>query len=273
MPGKRITVKTLSSMRSRGERIVALTAYDFHTAQMEEKAGVHVILVGDSFQMAVFGEETTLGAEMDVLVAHCRAVRKGARFALVVGDMPFGSYQPSDEIAVQNAVRFVAEAGADAVKLEGGNEAAVSRIRAIVDAGIPVMAHIGLQPQSIRSEGSYRVVRSESLPMLLDQVKAVAEAGAFSVVLEMVEEEVATAVTRASGIPTIGIGAGRFTDGQILVVNDMLGMNGEFNPKFLRKYAELHSVMQDALERYASDVTGGTFPGEENVFRERGKKT
>ncbi len=260
-------------MRSRGERIVALTAYDFHTAQMEEKAGIHVILVGDSFQMAVLGEETTLGAEMDVLLAHCRAVRKAAHSALVVGDMPFGSYQPSNEVAVQNAVRFVAEAGADAVKLEGGNEAAVSRIRAIVDSGIPVMAHIGLQPQSIRSEGSYRIVRSESLPMLLDQVKAVDEAGAFSVVLEMVEEEVATAVTRASGIPTIGIGAGRFTDGQILVVNDMLGMNGDFNPKFLRKYADLHSVMQDALERYVSDVTGGAFPGEENVFRERGKKT
>ncbi|PIE51228.1 3-methyl-2-oxobutanoate hydroxymethyltransferase [Candidatus Fermentibacteria bacterium] len=273
MPGKQITVKTLSSMRARGEKIVALTAYDYHTARLEALAGVHVILVGDSFQMAVFGEETTLGAEMDVLVAHTEAVKKGAPGSLVVGDMPFGSYQPSDELAVSNAVRFIAEAGADAVKLEGGNSSAVSRIRAITEAGIPVMAHIGLQPQSIRSEGSYRVVRADSRDKLIEQVKAVAEAGAFSVVLEMVEEELAAQVTEVSDIPTIGIGAGRKVDGQILVVNDMLGMNGDFNPKFLRKYADLHSIMKDAFERYASDVTSGGFPCEENVFRQRGGKS
>lgn len=266
----RMTVRTLSGMRKRGEKIVALTAYDYSTAKLEEEAGIHVILVGDSFQMAVLGEETTLGADMNVLVAHCRAVRRGAPSALVVGDMPFGSYQPSDETAVKNAVRFASEAGADAVKLEGGNAAAVSRVRAIVDAGIPVMGHIGLLPQSIRAEGSYRVVRSGSEPMLRQQLKALEEAGAFAVVFEMMEEGLAGSLTRDSGIPTIGIGAGRHTDGQILVVNDMLGMNGDFNPKFLRKYADLHSVMGKAIGEYALDVSKGTFPGEGNVFRDRG---
>ena len=271
MAGRRITVKTIAAMEKRGEKIVALTAYDYHTARMEEVAGVHIILVGDSFQMAVLGEETTLGASMDVLVAHCRAVRKGAPDALVVGDMPFGSYQPSDEIAVMNAVRFIAEAGADAVKLEGGNDAAISRIRAIVDAGIPVMGHLGLLPQSIRREGSYRVIRSDSEELLIEQISALERAGAFSAVLEMVEEDVAKRVTEVSGIPTIGIGAGRYTTGQILVVNDMLGMNGEFNPRFLKKYADLANIMKTALENYVSDVAGGAFPGEENVFKGRGK--
>jgi 3-methyl-2-oxobutanoate hydroxymethyltransferase len=267
----RITVKTIGAIRKRGEKIVALTAYDFQTARLEEKAGVHLILVGDSFQMAVLGEETTLGADMNVLVAHCRAVRKGAPNSLVVGDMPFGSYQPSDEIAVKNAVRFVAEAGADAVKLEGGNDAAISRVKAIVDSGIPVMGHIGLLPQSIRLDGSYRIVREDSEETLLRQIKALEQAGAFAVVLEMIEEEVARRVSDASGIPTVGIGAGRYTHGQILVVNDMLGMNGDFNPKFLKKYADLQCVISDALKNYVSDVAGGSFPGEENVFRGRGK--
>lgn len=271
MAGKRITVKTIAAMKKREEKIVALTAYDYHTAHMEEMAGVHIILVGDSFQMAVLGEETTLGASMDVLVAHCRAVRKGAPDTLVVGDMPFGSYQPSDEIAVINAVRFIAEAGADAVKLEGGNRAAISRVKAIVDAGIPVMGHIGLLPQSIKSEGSYRVVRSDSEEMLLKQIGDLEKAGAFSTVLEMIEEDVATRISEASGIATIGIGAGRYTHGQILVVNDMLGMNSDFNPRFLKKYADLHSIMKEAIGNYVSDVAGGVFPGEENVFEGRGK--
>lgn len=265
-----MSVKSLQTMKNRGERIVALTAYDHITARLEELAGVHLILVGDSFQMAVLGEETTLGADMDVLVAHCRAVRKGAPSALVVGDMPFGSYQPSDETAVKNAVRFIAEAGADGVKLEGGNEAAVSRVKAITDAGIPVMGHIGLLPQSIRAEGAYRVVRSGSRDALLGQLRALEQAGAFSVVFEMMEEELAKELTEASHIPTIGIGAGRHTHGQILVVNDMLGMNGDFNPKFLKKYADLHSVMKNAIERYAEEVTEGAFPGEGNVFRGKG---
>jgi len=270
MSRSRVTIRMLSSMRKKGAKIVALTAYDYFTARIEEEAGVHVILVGDSFQMAVLGEETTLGADMDVLVAHCRAVKSAAPSAFVVGDMPFGSYQPSDEVAVTNAVRFVSAAGADAVKLEGGNEAAVSRIKAIVDAGIPVMGHIGLMPQSIRAEGTYRVIRSDSGAMLRRQLRALEDAGAFAVVFEMMEEELARALTAESGIPTIGIGAGRYTDGQILVVNDMLGMNRNFNPKFLRKYANLHSVMEAAIAEYAEDVSQGKFPGEKNVFNERG---
>ncbi len=271
MAGRRITVKTIAAMKKRGEKIVALTAYDFHIAKMEESAGVHIILVGDSFQMAVLGRETTLGADMDVLLAHAKAVKDGAPDTLVVGDMPFGSYQPSDELAVSNAVRFIAEAGVDAVKLEGGNAAAVSRIKAIVDAGIPVMGHIGLLPQSIKSEGSYRVVRSNSEELLKLQIKEIENAGAFSAVLEMIEEDVAKTVSEISGIPTIGIGAGRYTHGQILVVNDMLGINKEFSPKFLKKYADLHGVIEHALNNYVSDVTGGDFPGEENVFKGRGK--
>ncbi len=270
MAGKRITVKTIAAMKKRKEKIVALTAYDYHTARLEELAGVHIILVGDSFQMAVLGEETTLGASMDVLLAHTFAVKKGAPDTLVVADMPFGSYQPSDEFAVKNAVRFIAEAGADAVKLEGGNEAAISRVKAIVDAGIPVMGHIGLLPQSIRVEGSYRVVRSDSEQLLLKQIKQLEQAGAFSAVLEMIEEDVASNVTQASGITTIGIGAGRGTHGQILVVNDILGMNDDFNPKFLKKYANLHAIMKEAIGSYVNDVSRGIFPGEENVFKGRG---
>lgn len=268
----RMSVKVLQKMREKKEKIVALTAYDYTTASLEELAGVHVILVGDSIQMAVLGEETTLGASMDVLVAHCRAVRKGAPSALVVGDMPFGSYQPSDETAVKNAVRFISEAGADAVKLEGGNRAAASRVRAITEAGIPVMGHIGLLPQSIRVEGAYRVVRSDSKEELTCQLKALEDAGAFSVVFEMMEEVLAKELTEISGIPTIGIGAGRYTDGQILVVNDMLGMNGEFNPKFLKKYADLNAIMRGAIEKYAEEVASGTFPGEKNTFRAKGGK-
>jgi 3-methyl-2-oxobutanoate hydroxymethyltransferase len=270
---QRVTVKTVGEMRRRGERIIALTAYDYATARIEDEAGVHIILVGDSFQMAVLGEDTTLGAEMDVLIAHCRAVSRAARSALVVGDMPFGSYQPSNSIAVKNASRFIAQAGADAVKLEGGNTAAVNRVKAIADAGIPVMGHIGLLPQSIRAEGTYRVVRRDSIDMLLEQVSALEEAGAFSVVLEMMEEDVAEEVTRASGIPTIGIGAGRHTDGQILVVNDMLGMNAEFSPKFLKKYADLDSVITNAVKAYAEDVREGLFPEGKNVFMGRGKRS
>jgi len=270
MSRSRVTVRMLSSMKKKGEKIVALTAYDYSTAKLEEEAGVHVILVGDSFQMAVLGEDTTLGADIDVLLAHCSAVKKAAPCALVVGDMPFGSYQPSDETAVANAVRFISGAGADAVKLEGGNAAAVSRVRAIVDAGIPVMGHIGLLPQSIKAEGTYRVVRSDSKIALSEQLKALEDAGAFAVVLEMMEEDLARGLTRGSSIPTIGIGAGRYTDGQILVVNDMLGMNGDFNPRFLKKYADLHSVMKKAIGEYAEEVSRGTFPGEGNVFRERG---
>ena len=271
MVTKRVTVKTIEAMKTSGEAIVALTAYDFHTARMEAEAGVHLILVGDSFQMAVLGKDTTLGAEMDVLVSHCKAVKEGAPDILVVADMPFGSYQPSSELAVKNAVRFVAEAGADAVKLEGGNEAAASRVKAIVDAGIPVMGHIGLLPQSIKQDGVYRVVRADSEELLKTQLKALEDAGAFSVVLEMIEEDVATRITEVSSIATIGIGAGRYTDGQILVVNDMLGMNSSFNPKFLKKYADMHSVMKNAFACYVEEVSGGIFPGEKNVFKGRGK--
>jgi len=263
---KRGTVQFLRDKKRRGEKIVSLTAYDFPTAAVEERAGVDFILVGDSVAMAVHGRKTTLEATMDMMILHTRAVRAGAPGTLVVGDMPFGSYQGSDEQAVAGAVRFLAEGGADAVKLEGGGPRAVSRVAAIVDSGIPVMGHVGLLPQSVRATGGYRVVTSASVDRLLTEGRALEEAGAFAVVVESVEEAVAREITSALGIPTIGIGAGRFVDGQILVVNDMLGLDPCFEPRFLKKYADLNSAILAAVECYSEEVRSGSFPSPENVY-------
>ncbi len=268
MPG--VTVRSLGSMKTRGEKIVALTAYDFHTARIEALAGVHLILVGDSFQMALLGGETTLGASLDVLLAISGAVSRGAPGVLVVGDMPFGSYQESCAQAVHNASRFLSEAGVDAVKLEGGNPRMVRRVRAITESGIPVMGHAGLLPQSVRMDGGYRVVRRENRDELLRQCDALVSAGVFSLVLEGVEEELAREVTERVPVPVIGIGAGRFVDGQILVVTDILGLDPSFRPRFLRTYADLNGVILEAVGNYAREVISGGFPGPENTFREEG---
>ena len=261
-----VTVRTLKRKKTAGEPIVALTAYDATTAMLEEQAGVDLILVGDSMNMVVLGEETTLTANLDVMLAHTRAVARGAPKTLVVGDMPFGSYERSDSQAVKNAIRFLAEGSAHAVKLEGGNRMAISRVRAIVESGIPVMGHLGLLPQSVRLSGGYRVVRREGLDRLLAEAAALEEAGAFSIVLESVQEDVAAEVTAATSLPTIGIGAGREVDGQILVVNDMLGLTPRFSPKFLKRYAELIPLIERALRDYAEEVRAGGFPGEEHVY-------
>lgn len=263
------SVKDLQRKKRKGEKIVALTAYDFRMAQLEEEAGVDVILVGDSIGMAVLGGETTLGVTMDLMLAHAAAVSRGAPATLVVGDMPFGSYELSEEQAVGNAVRFLAEGGTDAVKLEGGNARSASRVRAIVDSGIPVMGHIGLQPQSIRMTGGYRVIGGDLRERMLAEAAALREAGAFAIVLESMEEELAAEITRSLEIPTIGIGAGRCTDGQILVVNDLLGLSGDFSPRFLKKYAALDTVILEALRSYASDVAVGQYPGPEHVYPAR----
>jgi 3-methyl-2-oxobutanoate hydroxymethyltransferase len=267
---KRGTIQLLGDKRKRGEKIVSLTAYDFPTARIEELAGVDFILVGDSAAMAVHGQGTTLGATMDMMIAHTRAVRAGAPNTLVVGDMPFGSYQGSDEQAVASAVRFLAEGEADAVKLEGGNPRSLSRARAIMESGIPLMGHIGLLPQSVRATGGYRVVTSASAERLLAEAMSLEAAGAFAIVIESVEEALARDLTRAIGIPTIGIGAGRYTDGQILVVSDMLGLTPDFDPKFLRRYADLHSTILQAVTSYAEDVRSGSFPGPENTYSPTG---
>lgn len=265
-PGRILTPRDLQKKKRRGQRISALTAYDFRTARLEETAGVDFILVGDSIGMAVLGDDTTLRVTMEIMLAHCSAVTRGAPSTLVVGDMPFGSYERSDEQAVGNAVRFLAEGGAGAVKLEGGNPRSASRVRAIVDSGIPVMGHIGLQPQSIRKTGGYRVIGADQRDRMLSEALALQEAGAFAVVIESMEEELAGEITRLLAVPTIGIGAGRMTDGQILVVNDMLGLSGDFSPRFLKRYAELEPPILEALRGFVSEVAGGIFPGPGHVY-------
>jgi 3-methyl-2-oxobutanoate hydroxymethyltransferase len=262
----------LLKKKRRKEKIVSLTAYDAITASIQERAGVDFILVGDSIAMAVFGEETTLNANLDVMVAHTKAVRRGAPNTLVIGDMPFGSYECSDAQAVANAVRFLAQAGADAVKLEGGNSRIVSRVKAITDSGIPVMGHVGLLPQSIRKTGGYRIVYSNGKDQLFQEATALQEAGVFAMVLEGIEEKLAQQLTTELEVPTIGIGAGRYTDGQILVVNDILGLSGDFEPKFVKKYASLDKAVLAAVEDYAREVRTGIFPQEDHVYHSREEK-
>ncbi len=259
-------IPAIAEKKHRGEKIVALTAYDYVTAILEERAGVDLILVGDSIGMAVLGEETTLTVGMEVMVAHTRAVRLGAPETVVVGDMPFGSYEPSDAAAVKNAVRFLAEGGADAVKLEGGNDAMVSRVRAIVDSGIPVMGHVGLLPQSIRKTGGYRVVKNRERDAVLREAEALQDAGIFALVLEGMEESLAAELTSVLKVPTIGIGAGRYTDGQILVVNDILGLSPGFMPRFVKRYGDVSPVMEEAFENYVTEVRKGIFPDEKHVY-------
>ncbi len=271
MARKGTTVRTIRAKKKRGEPIVALTAYDYTTALLEERAGVDLILVGDSFTMVVLGEDSTLSADLDVLLAHTRAVVRGAPDTLVVGDMPFGSYQCSPEQAVQTSVRFLAEAGAGAVKLEGGNGRAVECVSAIVDSGIPVMGHIGLLPQSLRMTGGYRVVHSDQRERMLAEASALEEAGVFSMVLESIDEELAREITNSIEVPTIGIGAGRFTDGQILVVNDILGLTLSFEPKFVKKYVDLASQIEKAVGEYAEEVRSGKFPGEDHIYTDSSK--
>ncbi len=265
-------INLLSLKKSQREKIVSLTAYDFMTARLEEESGVDFILVGDSMAMAVFGEENTLAADIDVMIAHTKAVSKGAPHTLVIGDMPFGSYEESDSLAVRNAARFVSEGGADAVKLEGGDSRSVSRVRAITASGIPVMGHVGLLPQSIAETGGYRVVYGDKRAELFEEAFALEEAGVFSMVLEGIEEELARELTLELEVPAIGIGAGRYTDGQILVVNDLLGLSGGFNPKFIKKYVRLDGIILEAFREFSREVRNGEFPAENNVYHSKEKK-
>jgi 3-methyl-2-oxobutanoate hydroxymethyltransferase len=258
-----VTVTTLLRMKANGEKIVALTAYDYPFARLVADAGVHLILVGDSLGNVVQGLATTLPVTMEEMLYHTRLVARGAAQAMVVGDMPFMSYQASVAEAVTNAGRFLKESNAAAVKLEGG--AAVSdRIRAMTEAGIPVQAHIGLTPQSVHQMGGFKVQRDEA--RLLADAAEVEAAGAFSVVLEGIPAPIAAKITAQLKIPTIGIGAGPHCDGQILVLHDMLGLNDRHQPKFVKQYARLGDQAREALRAYAAEVQNGSFPGPEHCY-------
>ncbi|MCW7943708.1 3-methyl-2-oxobutanoate hydroxymethyltransferase [Streptomyces hygroscopicus] len=261
---RRITVRDITAAKERGEKWPMLTAYDAMTASVFDEAGIPVMLVGDSAGNCHLGYETTVPVTLDEMTMLAAAVVRGTQRALIVGDLPFGSYQEGPVQALRSATRLVKEAGVGAVKLEGG-ERSHDQIELLVESGIPVMAHIGLTPQSVNTMG-YRVQGrgDEAAHKLLRDAKAVQDAGAFAVVLELVPAELAAEVTRTLHIPTVGIGAGPETDAQVLVWTDMLGLTGGRVPKFVKKYADLRQVMGDAAKAFAEDVVGGTFPLEEH---------
>jgi 3-methyl-2-oxobutanoate hydroxymethyltransferase len=265
-PVRRVRTQHLREMKERGERFAMLTAYDMYTAATFDEAGVEVLLVGDSASNNVLGNETSLPITVDELLPLTRAVARSTHRALVVGDLPFGSYQRSPEQAYDTAVRFMKEAGAHAVKLEGGHEMA-PQIELLSRGGIPVMAHIGFTPQSEHALGGYRVQgRGDTAQRILDDAKEVEAAGAFAVVMEMVPGDVAARVTKELTIPTIGIGAGKLCDGQFLVWQDAYGLRTGRMARFVKQYADVHGVLLDAARAYAEDVKAGTFPGPEHTF-------
>ncbi len=249
------------------ERIAMMTAYDAPSARLLAAAGIDVLLVGDSVEMTVYGEDSTLSATMDSMVRHARAVARSARRALVVGDMPFLSYQAETAEAVRNAGRFLSEAGCAAVKVEGGLRV-LPAVEAILAADIPVMGHVGLTPQSYRKLGGYKVQGREAdgARQILEDAKALASAGCFAVVLEAVPVALAAEITRAIPVPTVGIGAGAACDGQVLVFHDVMGLNPDFKPKFARRYADLAAAITEAARAFARDVREGSFPSEEESF-------
>ncbi|MFI5425814.1 3-methyl-2-oxobutanoate hydroxymethyltransferase [Aeromicrobium sp. UC242_57] len=265
---KRIRTHTLQQMKQRGEKWTMLTAYDQYTAATFDEAGVEVLLVGDSASNNVYGNDTSLPVTVDELIPLVRAVSRSAKHALVLADLPFGSYQGSPQQAFDTAVRFMKEAGAHAVKLEGGL-AMVPQVKLLTDAGIPVCAHIGFTPQAEHNLGGYRVQgRGDNGARVIEEAKALEAAGAFAIVMEMVPAPVAAEVTKALTISTVGIGAGVDCDAQVLVWQDMLGLNSGKAPRFVKRYADLHSVMLQATEAYVADVKTGAFPAEEHSFLE-----
>ncbi|MFN2115043.1 MAG: 3-methyl-2-oxobutanoate hydroxymethyltransferase [Anaerolineae bacterium] len=263
-----MTVRTFQAKTDRGEPITMVTAYDYPTARLVDMAGVDGILVGDSLAMVVLGHDNTLSVTMDEMLHHCRAVSRGAGAALLVGDMPFMSYQADVSDAVRNAGRFLSEGGMDAVKLEGGREMAET-VRAIVRAGIPVQGHIGLTPQSVNALGGWRVQgrTADAAEELIADALALQEAGVFSIVLESMPARLGALITELIDVPTIGIGAGPDTDGQILVLHDLLGLFDQFKPKFVKRYAELGGAIRDAVEQYRLEVEARAFPSDEHTYR------
>ncbi len=262
------TVLTFQQMKEKKEKISMLTAYDYSTAKLEDEAGVNSILVGDSLGNVVLGYEDTISVTMEDMIHHGAAVSRGAKNALVIVDMPFMSYQTSVYDAVVNAGRLMKEARAGAVKLEGGSRVC-PQIKAIVEAGIPVCAHLGLTPQSINAFGGFKVQgkTEAAAKQLIEDAKAIEEAGAFAVVLEGIPRKVADLITDRLTIPTIGIGAGNGCDGQVLVYQDMLGMFSDFTPKFVKRYEDIGEKMKKAFAKYIEEIQSGVFPGEENEYK------
>ncbi|MBN2543500.1 3-methyl-2-oxobutanoate hydroxymethyltransferase [bacterium] len=264
---EKISINTIKRMKSDGEKITALTAYDFNMAKLLDEVGLEIILVGDSVNMVVYGEENTLSADIWMILRHVKAVSRVVQRALVVADMPFMSYQPSIRDAVRNAGFFLSHGGAKGVKLEGGIEFAPT-IQKIVESGIPVMGHLGMLPQSVNKYGGFKVQgkTEEQKEYLVESALALEEAGCFSIVLEKIPAELGEKITKTVSIPTIGIGAGPACDGQILVVNDMLGFFEGMNLKFVRKYANLNDIIRQAVREYSKDVKSGAFPSKDESF-------
>ena len=264
---RKVTTSRFMEMKQKGEKISMLTSYDYTTAGIVDKAGIDGILVGDSASNVMAGDSTTLPMTVEHMIYHARSVVRAVSRALVVCDMPFGSYQIGSHDGVKNAIQIMKESGCDALKLEGGIEI-IDTIKRILDAGIPVMGHLGLTPQSINKFGTYAVRAQEEAEAakLINDAKALADIGCFAVVLEKVPASLAARVSKEISIPTIGIGAGNGTDGQILVVADMLGMTQGFSPRFLRRYANLNSIMTDAIGHYVEDVKNGDFPNDKESY-------
>ena len=265
---RKVTVADFPKMKTRNQRIVMVTSYDHPTSNIADEAGVDSILVGDSYGMVVLGYDTTIPVTVEELLPVCQAVRRGASHSLLIGDMPFLSFQVSEEDAIRNAGRFVKEGRMEAVKIEGGREMA-HVAKAVSRAGIPVLGHIGVTPQTATLHGGYRIQgkNADSGERLVEDAKSLEDAGVFGIVLEMITEEVAKIITKTVSIPTIGIGSGRYCDGQVLVLHDILGLYPRFVPKFAKRYVDLASTIRKAVADYASEVRGGAFPEEEHVFK------
>jgi 3-methyl-2-oxobutanoate hydroxymethyltransferase len=265
---QKVTVRDLSEMKSRGEKIVVLTAYDYLFARLVDEGGADVVLVGDSLGQVVLGYDSTLPVTMEDMIHHARAVRRGIQRAMLIVDMPFMSFQISSEETLRNAGRILKETGCEAVKIEGGDEQTADCVRALVRAGIPVMGHIGLTPQSVHAFGGYRVQGRETAD--IERIKAEAarlqDAGCFSIVLELMPSALAGDISRALQIPTIGIGAGGSVDGQVLVLYDMLGLNDGFKPKFLRRFANVAEQTRAGIKSFADAVRDGSYPAAEHAF-------
>ena len=264
---KRITTNVLQEMKARGENISMLTSYDYTLAKIVDGAGIDIILVGDSASNVVAGHETTLPITLDNMIYHASSVVRAVKRSLVVVDLPFGSYQGDSQRALESSIRIMKESGAHAVKLEGGSEI-IESIERILTAGIPVMGHLGLTPQSIYKFGTYtvRAKKNTEAKKLVEDVKLLEKTGCFSIVLEKIPAKLAKKVAKAVKIPIIGIGAGPDVDGQVLVLHDMLGMTHEFNPRFLRRYLNLYKDINGAVESYVKDVKSGNFPNEEEQY-------
>ena len=263
----RITISQIREMKEKGEKITMLTAYDYSTAKVVDEVGIPMILVGDSLGMVVLGYETPIPVTMEVMLHHTKAVVRGASRALIVGDMPFMTYTVSADDAMRNAARFIQEGGAQAIKLEGGVTVA-DKVRKVVDCGIPVMGHIGLTPQSVHQMGGLKVQAKshEAASKLIDDAKALEQAGVFAIVLEAIPYKLGALVTQKVGVPTIGIGAGPGCDGQVQIVNDILGSFTDFIPKHAKRYANLAEIIKDAITLYDEEVKNGAFPTEKHSF-------